>query len=109
VVPGESYRADDIPLFDKIESAIFAAQPPEQVSQRLWDTLSNVSERSRRPDVLVRAVVDAIPGLQFLIDAFADDRAQLGRAVGIILAVLNARLRTLEGRLQMPGDAGVSG
>lgn len=106
VVPGESYRADDIPLFDKIESAIFAAQPPEQISQRLWDTLSNVSERSRRPEMLVRAVVDAIPGLQFLIDAFANDTAQLGRGVGIILVVLNARLRTIESRLQMPATQG---
>jgi len=102
VVPGEAYRADGIPLFDKIESAIFAAQPPEQISQRLWVNLSNVSERSRRPEILVLAVVDAIPGLRFLIDAFANDRAQLGRSVGIILVVLHARLRTFEGRLRMP-------
>jgi hypothetical protein len=100
VVPGESYRADDIPLFDKIEGAIFAAQPAEQLSQRLWVTLSNVEERSRRPELLVLAVVHAIPGLHFLIEAFANDKAQLARAIGIILVVLNARLRNFEGRLR---------
>jgi hypothetical protein len=97
VVPGESYRADDIPLFDRIESTISAAQPSEQVSRRLWVTLSDVSQRSLRPQDLLAAVVDELPGLQFLIDAFANDRAQLGRGVGMILAVLSVHLATFEG------------
>jgi hypothetical protein len=102
VVPGESYRAEDIPLFDRIESAISAAQPSEELSRRLWVALSNVSQRSRRPEDLVLVVVDAIPGLQFLIDAFAKDRAQLGRGVGMILAVLTTHLCTFEGRVRSP-------
>jgi len=97
IVPGESYRADDIPLFDKIESAISAAHPSEQVSHRLWGTLSNVAERWRRPESLVVVAIDAIPRLRFLSEAFTDDRTQLARAIGMILAVLSARLRTFEG------------
>jgi hypothetical protein len=102
VVPGEAYRADDIPLFDRIESAISAAQPSEQLSRRLWVTLSNVPQRSRRPEDLVLAVVEAIPGLQFLLDGFANDRAQLGRGVGMILAVLTTHLCTFEGSVRSP-------
>jgi hypothetical protein len=104
VVPGESYRAEDIASFEKFEGAISAQQPSEQVSHQLWVALSNVSERWRRPEDLVLVAIDAIPSLQFLIDAFAEDRTQLARAIGMILAVLTTRLRSIEAPAQSPGQ-----
>ena len=104
VVPGESYRAEDIPLFERIESAISAEQPSEPLSHRLWVSLSNVSERWRRPEALVLVASDAVPGLQFLIEAFANDRTELARAIGMVVAVLAARLHSIEGPLPSPGS-----
>ena len=98
VVPGESYRAEDDALFERIEGAVLAAHLPELASQRLWATLSNVSERGRRPDLLLLPVVEAMPALQFVQEAFAEDRAQLAHAVGMILVVITSHLRAIEAR-----------
>lgn len=96
VVPGECYRAEDRPLFEKIESAVIAARLSESASYRLWGVLSNASERWRRPESLLLPVIDAVPALQFLIDELAADRAQLARAVGMCLATITTQLRTSE-------------
>ncbi|HKY34883.1 MAG TPA: hypothetical protein VJN18_02985 [Polyangiaceae bacterium] len=98
VVPGESYKAEDVGLFDTIESVIHAAQLPRLSSHRLWVVLSNVPERGRRPDLLLLPVVDAMPSLQFVQQDFIHDRAQQARAAGMILAALTAHLRALEAR-----------
>jgi hypothetical protein len=104
VVPGECYRADDVPLFEAIERAVFAAQLSEQASYQVWALLSNVSERWRRPDLLLLPVVEAIPPLQFLIEEFAADRTQLARAVGMGLAAVTTQLRAAEARRQQCGS-----
>ncbi|HXK19251.1 MAG TPA: hypothetical protein VNG33_15665 [Polyangiaceae bacterium] len=96
VVPGETYRAEDIGLFERIESAVYAAQLAQLPSQRLWATLSEVAERGRRPDLLLRPVINAMPALQFVQEAFVEDRTQLAHAVGMILVVITAHLRALE-------------
>ena len=96
MVPGESYRAEDVPLFEKIERAVSAAQLSEQSSYRLWATLSDVTERWRRPDHLLLPLIEAIPALKFLIDEFAADRTQLARAVGMSLAAVTTQLRAAE-------------
>jgi hypothetical protein len=96
VVPGETYRAEDVELFERIERAIRVAQLAELSSRRLWATLSDVAERGRRPEQLLLPASDAIPALQFVYEAFAADRAQLSRAVGMILVVITAHLRALE-------------
>jgi len=101
VVPGECYRAEDVPLFEEIERAVFAAQLSEQSSYRLWVTLSNVAERWRTPDLLLLPVVEAIPSLRFLIDHSAADRTQLARVVGMTLAVVTTQLRAGEERGQI--------
>lgn len=98
VVPGECYREEDRLLFEKIERAVFRAQLTERTSYRIWAMLSNVSQRWRRPDQLLNAVVDAVPSLGFLIDDFAADRAQLSKAIGISLATITIHLRTIEAR-----------
>jgi hypothetical protein len=98
ILPGESYRADDVLFFERIERAMHGAHVPEHVSNRLWATLSNVSERWRRPDVLLLPVVDAVPALKFLYDTLPQDRTQLARAVGMVLATITTHLRNLEAR-----------
>lgn len=105
VVPGECYRAEDVPLFEQIERVVFAAQLSEQSSYRLWAMLSNVTERWRRPDRLLLPVVDAIPSLQFLITEFGADRTQLARAVGMSLAAVTTQLHAAEARRQSCGLA----
>lgn len=105
VVPGESYRAEDIPLFEKIERALFDAQLPEPYTYRLWATLSDVSERWRRPDRVLLPLIDAVPALKFLIDDFAADRAQLARAVGMSLAAITTQLRSFEADRHATGAA----
>jgi hypothetical protein len=102
VFPGESYRAEDSALFEKIEHEVHAAQLSERTSQELWATLSNVPERRRRPDLLLLPVVVAIPALQFVREGFPEDRTQLSHAVGMILVVISAHIYALEVR-QSPG------
>jgi hypothetical protein len=96
IVPGETYRTNDLELFEKLESAIHVAQLSELSSQRLWTTLSDVCERGRRPELLLLPVVDAIPTLQFVQEAFPNDRAQLAHAAGMMLVIITAHLRALE-------------
>jgi hypothetical protein len=105
IVPGECYRADDVPFFERIESAVHGAHVSEHVSNRLWATLSNVSERWRRPDVLLLPVMDAVPALRFLLNTFPQDRTQLARAVGMVLATITTHLRTLEARQSSSSSA----
>jgi len=104
VVPGESYRVEDRALFELIERALFEAQLTEQSSYRLWATLSDVSERWRRPDRLLLPMIDAIPALKFLIDDFAAERAHLARAVGMSLAAVTTQLRTFEAHRRLAVD-----
>jgi hypothetical protein len=98
VVPGESYRAEDSALFEKLERVVHDQQLARLRSHQLWTILSNVSERGRRPELLLVPVVDAIPTLQFVQEAFARDRARLAQAAGMILVTINAHLRALEAR-----------
>ena len=99
VVPGESYRAEDVSLFERIERAVHAAQLSERASQQLCNALNSASERGRHPDLLLHpAVVSALPALRFIREVFADDPAQLARAVGVVLVVISAHLHALDSR-----------
>jgi hypothetical protein len=96
VVPGESYDEADVALFETIASIVHDEQLSRVASHRLWATLSNVSERGRRPDRLLLPVVAAIPALQFVQEAFVRQRTQLARAAGMTLVAITAHLRALE-------------
>lgn len=93
VVPGESYRTRDLSPFERIEGAVHTAQLSDVTSQRLWATLGNVPERRRRPELLLRAVLDALPRLALVPEMASEDRAQLSHALGMLLVVMSARLR----------------
>ena len=103
VIPGESYRAEDVRLFEKIERHVSAAQLSQPSSTSLWATLSDVTERWRRPDRLLLPLIEAIPELKFLIDEFAMDRTQLALAVGMSLAAVTTQLRAIEAQRQKSG------
>ena len=96
VVPGESYQADDVALFDRIERALREKQLSRLASHRLWAILSNVPERARRPDLLLFPIVDAMPALGFVQTELAQDRARLSHVAGMILVVIVAHLRALD-------------
>jgi hypothetical protein len=93
VVPGESYRTRDLALFERIEGAVHAAQLSDLTSQQQWATLNDVPQRRRRPELLMRVVLEALPALAFVPEVAGQDRAQLSHALGMILVVLSARLR----------------
>jgi hypothetical protein len=95
---GDSYRAKDLALFDRIASVIHREQPSTLASYQLWAILSDASERRVRPHLLLLPVFDALPALRFVEDASIRDRAQLARGAGMILAVITAHLRALEAR-----------
>lgn len=69
------------------------AQLSDVTSQRLWATLGNVPERRRRPELLLRAVLDALPRLALVPEMASEDRAQLSHSLGMLLVVMSARLR----------------
>ncbi len=96
VVPGESYTAADTELFERIERVVHARQLGRGTAQQLWTTVGDVTTRTRRPELLLLTVVDAMPLLQFLQLELGRDRAQLARAVGMVQAVLTAHLRALQ-------------
>jgi hypothetical protein len=100
VVPGESYREEDVSLFRKLESVIRCQQLSLNMSHQLWTFLSNVSERARRPDLLLIPVFKAIPALQFVLEDFSVDRPRLSQAAGMMLVAINVQLRALEAHAQ---------
>jgi hypothetical protein len=96
IIPGESYRAEDVALFARIAGVVHGQHLSSLASHRLWAVLSNVSERARRPELLLLPVFEAMPALRFVQDNFIRDRAQLAHAAGMILAAITAHLRALE-------------
>jgi hypothetical protein len=96
VVPGESYREEDVSLFRKLESVIHCQQLSLNVSHQLWTFLSNVSERARRPSLLLIPVFEAIPALRFVLEDYSEDRPRLSQAAGMMLVAINVHLQALE-------------
>jgi hypothetical protein len=107
VVPGESYRDEDVSLFRKIESVIHCQQLSLNMSHRLWTFLSNVSERARRPELLLIPVFDAIPALRFVLEDISEDRPRLSQAAGMMLVAINVHLHALEAHAH--GGASIRG
>ncbi len=103
VVPGECYRPDDIPLFEKIQRAVRGAQLSEPSTYRIWVLLSNASERWHRPQDLLGPVVAAIPALRAIQEDLGAERAQLAHMVGMSLAVITAQLRAFDARRRSSG------
>lgn len=95
ILPGERYNTSDVALFERVESIVQAAPLPERVWNRLLATLSDVSERSRRPEALLLPVVEELAALQFLQHDPFRERARSRSAVGMLRVLVSARLRFL--------------
>lgn len=94
VVPGQSYQAVDSELFQRIEKAMHARRPSPSVGHRLAASLGDAYARSHRPAQLLASLIDAIPELQFLQNELSRHPDRMTRALGMVLIVLSAHLRS---------------
>jgi hypothetical protein len=103
ILPGESYAESDVPLFERIETAVRPLIISRRTGERVVAELRDVALRADAPESILLRVVDFLPTLHFLIPALylqptpALERALLGRATGMLLTIIAARLRDLEG------------
>src|SRR5690349_18728838 len=77
VVPGEAYRAADVPLFKRIESIIHASHLSLEDGGRIVNALTDVVRRVRHPENCLSITAEIVPSLQFLQDAFPNQRGRL--------------------------------
>lgn len=104
VLPGQSYVAEDEALFTRIEGAIEPVALKRRSAEQIVATLRGVALRGESPEKALLAVVDHLPSLHFLLPALTLDpgaaravqRSTLGRAAGMVLTIVAARLRRLE-------------
>lgn len=97
-MPGESYQADDVELFARIDGALHARPLSRASCLRLWNRLRDPHSRARRPGPLLSDVVDELPELQFVHTAFVSEPARTARALGMLLISTTAHLRAIEAR-----------
>jgi len=87
VLPGEMYAESDAPLFARIEAPLRPMVLPPRTLQRVLG---------------LRRVIDFLPPLHFLLPELglesrpALERTHLVRASGMVMAILGARLRSLQ-------------
>lgn len=100
VLPGEAYREDDVPLFERIEVATRSVAISRREAERIIAELTGITTRSERPEAVLLRVVDFLPTLHFLVPALQlfkpAERVPLLRAAGMILSIVTGRLRQLE-------------
>jgi hypothetical protein len=102
VLPGETYAESDVPLFDRVVSAMNHVTLSRRTCEQVATELRNVALRTAPEAVLLR-VVDLLPSLHFLLPALylqptrQLDRVMMTRAGGMALTIVTARLRELEG------------
>lgn len=103
MVPGESYGDGDVPLFERVAAAVDSELVTGRVPQKIMAELRKGRAGSEAPDAILLRIADDLPGLRFLIPALYPrrttpaDRQQMTRAMGILLALVGARLHRLEG------------
>lgn len=94
VVPGQSYQAADSELFQRIEQAMHSRRLSPSVGHRLSASLSDAYTRAHRPARLLASLIEAIPELQFVQSELSRYPDRMTRALGMVLIVLSARLRS---------------
>jgi hypothetical protein len=102
ILPGETYVESDGPLFDRVVTAMNHATLSRRTCEQVAAELRNAALRTSPEAVLLR-VVDFLPSLHFLLPALylqptrQLDRVMMTRAGGMVLTIVMARLRELEG------------
>jgi hypothetical protein len=103
VLPGETYAESDVALFERIEAAVHPVVLSRRSGERVVAELRDVALRADAPESVLLRVVDFLPTLHFLIPALylqptPDlERVMMTRASGMLLTIVTARLRGLEG------------
>ena len=92
VVPGEAYREEDFPLFDRIAAAVEASALPEKEVRYITIELCNVAARAAIPDKLLALVLETLPSLRFLRPGHSPEHEPLAHALGMLLAILTTHL-----------------
>jgi hypothetical protein len=102
VVPGESYGGEDVPLFERLAAAVESDLRSDRVARKLTAELRDARIGREAPEATLLRLMDELPGLRFLIPALYPrrmtlaDRAQMVRALGMLRALVGARLRQME-------------
>jgi hypothetical protein len=100
VLPGEAYREEDVPLFERIEVATRSVVVSRRQAGWIVQELTGITTRTERPEAVLLRVVDVVPSLHFLVPALQlfkpSERVPLVRASGMILSIFAARLRRLD-------------
>lgn len=102
IAPGQVYRADDVPLFQRIESLVHATELSREDGGRVVDVLSDGVKRTRNPEHSLLKVIDVIPKLRFLLTGTPGDRMHLARAAGMILTIVASETRQFGRKLAKP-------
>jgi len=102
VVPGERYAEEDLPLFERLASSLATDLVTARLTRKIAAELRDARARHETPETTLLRVTDDLPGLRFLIPALGLERttnahrAQMARAIGMVLSMVAARLRVLE-------------
>lgn len=104
VLPGPLYNTDDESLFDQVAAAVGSNLSSERIGQRIVAELRNAEARTDAVQRVMLRVVDDLPALGFLVPALSFRPTTVARhqymlrASGILLTIVTARVRQLEGR-----------
>jgi hypothetical protein len=102
VVPGETYGEGDIPLFERVSAAVDSGLRTARAARQIVTELRDARHRSDSLEAILLRVADELPGLGFLIPGLYSkritpaQRAQMARALGMVLTLVAARLRCFE-------------
>jgi hypothetical protein len=102
VLPGECYGEEDVALFERLASALATDLVTARLTRKIGAELSDARARHEAPETTLLRVTDDLPGLRFLMPALGLERttiahrAQMARAIGMVLTMVGARLRVLE-------------
>jgi hypothetical protein len=102
VLPGALYTSEDEKLFERIASAVASDLVSERVARRIVTELGSIPSQADAVQMLLLRIIDELPGLDFLIPELhfrpttAAHRAQMAKAMGMLLTLVSARARQLE-------------
>lgn len=102
ILPGPTYVESDVPLFERVASAVSSVTLPRRTCEQIVAELRDAALRTA-PELVLLRVVDFLPALHFLLPALylqptrPLDRVMMTRAGGMVQAIVSARLRELEG------------
>lgn len=102
MVPGETYGEGDVPLFERVASAVDSDLGSARAARNIVTELRYARSRSEPPEAILLRVTDDLPSLRFLVPAFCSrrttpaHRVQMARAVGMLVTIVGARMRGFE-------------